>query len=263
MRARPWTLPALRHRIQPRRDTGDCRQCEGPPPPGSLSWATMFGGATSRRPARDRGLTRGFSYLTSRTSSAPGCCCCSARRPAPTTPCEHPPSESESAPRASARPGHLGDTPRVFGGRATGLGTAGRATRIAASSSRRARLAVSGADGPSGILGSMDGRAALPVIRSRPPGAVDRCLAALAQGAGRSEAASVQPLASRAGKRAPAGMLPTKIDLSGLPQLHSQKLMRFCLIIRVRLIQHGQILAHAILMPAGTSHVSIACGCYV
>ena len=48
---------------------------------------------------------------------------------------------------------------RVGGGGTTGRGTAGLATRTAASCLRWARLAVSGTDGPSGALGSMDGRA--------------------------------------------------------------------------------------------------------
>ena len=48
---------------------------------------------------------------------------------------------------------------RVGGGATTGRGTAGLATRTAASCLRWARLAVSGTDGPSGALGSMDGRA--------------------------------------------------------------------------------------------------------
>ena len=62
------------------------------PSAGSWCWALRSGTPTSSKPGPTRGCRRNAvcltSCLTSQTSSAPGCCCCSVHRPAPTTPCE-------------------------------------------------------------------------------------------------------------------------------------------------------------------------------
>ena len=128
----------------------------------------MSGAATSRRP-------NAGSWCWALRSGTP------ARRAAspPGPPVHLLPVPNRHCTRGSTTRPFGKHSKNVFWGRTTGRGAAGLAARIAASCSWRTRLAVSGADGPGGILGSMDGRAPRHAVL---PGAADRCLAALEQG---------------------------------------------------------------------------------
>ena len=127
----------------------------------------MSGAATSRRPSAG-------SWCWALRSGTP------ARRAAspPGPPVHLLPVPNRHCTRGSTTRPFGKHSKNVFWGRTTGRGAAGLAARIAASCSWRTRLAVSGADGPGGILGSMDGRAPRHAVL---PGAADRCLAALEQ----------------------------------------------------------------------------------
>ena len=159
------------------------------PSAGSWCWALRSGTPTSSKPGPTRGCRRNAvcltSCLTSQTSSAPGCCCCSVHRPAPETLQE---CLGGVSPAEAQQAWPLASLPAVHGG--LGLQAAERTA-------------------PAGT-GQHGWTHALPVIRSRLPGAADRCLAALEQGAEGTipclrEAAAAKNLSQREGWEACPG----------------------------------------------------------